>query len=105
MRTYLITAGAVLLLAVPALAQSVTTETKSKTTTVEGVAPAPLAVQPVPPVPVPEPTLPGSAAETHSSTIHSGASGTSRTDRSTETYIGTDGMVHENKTIQHEEAR
>ena len=104
MRKYLITAGAVLLLAVPALAQSVTTETKSKTTTVEGVAPAPLAMQPVP-VPVPEPTLPGSAAETHSSTIHSGASGMSRTDRSTETYIGTDGMVHENKTIQHEEAR
>ena len=41
-----------------------------------------------------------------SSTItNSGDSGMSRTEKRSETYIGTDGLVHENKTIQKEETR
>ena len=104
MRTFLIAAGAVLLLAAPAFAQSVTTETRTKQTTIESVPPAPLVVQPVP-VPVPEPALPGIASESRSTITNSGDGGMSRTDRTSEKYIGTDGMVHENRTITHEEQR
>ena len=101
MHKFLITIGAVLLSTAPGLAQTVTTETQS---TIEGVAPAPLVVQPVP-VPVPEPALPGVSEESRSSVTNSGDGGMSRTDERTQTYIGTDGLVHENKTIQHEEQR
>src|SRR3954463_10012285 len=90
MRTFLITAGAVLLMAAPVLAQSVTTETRSKQTTIESVPSAPLAVQQVPvPVPVPDRALPGISSEQRSIT-NSGDSGMSRTDKRSETFIGTD---------------
>jgi hypothetical protein len=103
MRKFLITAGTVLVFTIPALAQSVTTETQTKQTTIESVPAAPLAVQPVP-VPVPDRTLPGISSESRTIT-NSGDSGMSRTDKRSETYLGTDGMVHENKSITHEEQR
>ena len=107
MRKFLFTAGAVLLLAAPAMAQSVTTQSKS--VTVES-SPAPLVVPPskVEIVPAPSPALPGIAQERSSSTstiTNSGDGGMSRTERNSEKYIGTDGMVHEDRTIQHEESR
>jgi hypothetical protein len=103
MDKFLITVGAMLAFAAPALAQSVTTETQTKQTTIESVPAAPLAVQPVP-MPGPDRMLPGISSESRSIT-NSGDSGVSRTDKRSETYIGTDGLVHENKTITHEEQR
>ena len=108
MRKYLFTAGAILLLAAPAFAQSVTTETKSKEVTIESQPAMPLAVPPakVEIVPAPHSALPGVAEEKSRTTItNSGDGGMSRTERDSEKFIGTDGMVHENKSIQHEESR
>lgn len=105
MRKYLFTAGAVLLMAAPAFAQSVTTETKSKEVTIESSPSMPLAVPPAAVIHVPERATPG-IAESHSSTItNSGDGGMSRTDRKSEKYIGTDGAVHEDRSIEHEEKR
>jgi hypothetical protein len=106
MRKHLITAGAVLLMAAPAFAQSVTTETKSKEVTIEASPSMPLATPPAAVIPMPERAMPGISEDRSSTTItNSGDSGISRTDRSSQKYIGTDGMVHEDMTIRREEQR
>ena len=106
MRTFLITSATVLLLAAPALAQTVTRET---TTTTWGPAapawemspPAPLvALPPAPPLAAPPSVVPvpGTAYESRS-TVQYGDSGMGQSETRIDRYIGTDGALHTDRVI------
>jgi hypothetical protein len=109
MRTYLITSATVLLLAAPALGQTVTRET---TTTTWGTAApgwemspaAPLVTAPAPPPLAAPPAvapMPGTAYESRS-TVQYGDSGLGRTETRVDRYIGTDGALHTDQVIEHD---
>jgi hypothetical protein len=95
MRKILIAGAGMLLMSAPVFAQSITTETTTKRATTDTVAPPPVIVQPAP----------NATYEQRSTVTQSGASGESRTDKRSDTYIGADGAVHKNQVIQHEEQR
>jgi hypothetical protein len=95
MRTYLIAGAAALLLAAPALGQTVTRET---TTTREVTVPAPLIVPP-PVIAAPAPPMPGTAYQS-TTTRQYGDGGMSQSETRTERYIGTDGLVHTDRVIE-----
>lgn len=102
MRTYLMTGAAVLLLAAPALGQTVTQQT---TTTREYVTPAPLLVAPPepielapPPVAVAPPVMPMPGTSYQSTTTQYGASGMGYSE-TTNRYVGTDGILHTDRVI------
>ena len=103
MRTYLMTGAAVLLLAAPALGQTVTQQT---TTTREYVTPAPLLVAPrpqpievAPPLAVAPPVMPMPGTSYQSTTTQYGASGMGYSE-TTNRYVGTDGAIHTDRVIQ-----
>jgi hypothetical protein len=108
MRKFLITGGIVFMMAAPAVAQSVSTETTTRSTTTEmnGPGPAPVIVHPAPAIVHPAP-LGGEARieQKRSTTIDSGSSGMSSTDRRSETYIGPGGEVRQERSIRREEVR
>jgi hypothetical protein len=105
MRTYLIAGAAALLLAAPAMAQTVTRETTTTREYTAPVMPAPVIVPPPVAIPAPPPVaaMPGTTYQSTTTTQY-GDSGYDASQTRTERYIGTDGLVHtDSVTEQHDQ--